>query len=120
MLTFAYLARTYLQPGSKVEKATGIPATTRSPLPVMDPFSALSIATAVVQFVEFGTKLGQRMLVMYDANRLDPLDSFEVITKDLDDYAKEMLGHLRPMQKGREDAAVNANAEVRIPTCRSS
>ncbi len=78
----------------------------------MDPFSALSIATAVVHFVEFGTKVGQRMLVMYDANRLDPLESFESITKDLDNYIEEMQGHLHPLRHGNGGAAAVANAEV--------
>jgi hypothetical protein len=50
---------------------------------MLDPFTALSLASSVVQFVDYGTKLLNESAELYHTGTLLRHEDFETITKDL-------------------------------------
>ncbi|KAF8850252.1 hypothetical protein BDZ45DRAFT_197585 [Acephala macrosclerotiorum] len=50
---------------------------------MLDPLTALSVASSVVQFVDFGIKLVSDGVELYEKGRLGNNDELELITKDL-------------------------------------
>jgi hypothetical protein len=77
----------------------------------MDPFTALGVAAAVVQFVELGIKVGGRMLGMYIGDTLDSNEYFQRTTEDLNDFLA--LWEQRLKLAGAAEATQDTNDEVR-------
>lgn len=57
---------------------------------MLDPFTALSLAAAVVQFVDFGIKLVSDGVELYETGTLSSNNELEQATRDLTQLAEEL------------------------------
>jgi hypothetical protein len=57
---------------------------------MLDPMSALSLASSVVQFVDFGIKLVSEGVELYEKGTLANNDEIEQITRDLTQLTEEL------------------------------
>ena len=58
---------------------------------MLDPFTALSVAATVVQFVDFGVRLVSEGVELYESGSLAKNDQLELITKDLTRLTKNIV-----------------------------
>jgi len=56
----------------------------------MDPFTALSLSAAVIQFVDFVTRVGKDMQSMYESTSLPRYEHFDDIAKNMAAFADRL------------------------------
>ncbi len=84
----------------------------------MDPFSALSVACSVVQFIDFGSKVGKHMVEMYKNDSFERHEYFEDVARDLDDFVQLLERRktiLEPTGPGSAGTDESQNDLVCIP-----
>ena len=77
----------------------------------MDPMTALNVAAAVVQFVDFSVRVCRDTQVLLDSNEIPSLSHLSQITQGLDDY-KALLHDRAP--KCSPGSALSSNDAVSI------
>ncbi len=71
----------------------------------MDPLTALSVAAAVIQFVDFGLRLTSAGIELYESGSLAVNDELELITRDLTRLAQDIVAAPTHMLNYSEDEA---------------
>ncbi len=65
---------------------------------MLDPLTALSVASSVIQFVDFGVKLVSDGAELYEKGRLGNNNELELITKDLTRLTEDIATSTQPGQ----------------------
>jgi hypothetical protein len=82
---------------------------------MLDPLSAISLASAIVQFIDFGFKLVSEGIELYEKGTLTENEELELITSDLENLANNLgtsssqLKTNSPDEKALQELAFRCN-----------
>jgi len=74
----------------------------------MDPFTALSVAAGVIQFIDFGTNVGRELRRMYNTGRVEQVEYFGNMAAELNDFTILLRRNLGMPWASENDRACSA------------